>query len=82
MGGERAPAAAAAAASYSALPVRLAPGSAQLRYLFVRAHRGERGAGDAAADDASDRTLFVAAVPSWCASRRAVAPCACACIHR
>ena len=53
---------AGAAAAYCPLPVRLAPGAAELRYLFIRAHRGERGA---AAGDAAERTLFVAALPSW-----------------
>ena len=58
---------AAAAAAYRALPVRLAPGAAELRYLFVRAHRGERGG---LTEDAAERTLFVAALPSWCVAPR------------
>ena len=52
----------AAAAEYRPLPVRMALGASQLRYLFVRPHRAERGAAD---DGAAERTLFVAAVPCW-----------------
>jgi len=55
--------AAGAAVAYRALPVRLAPGAAEIRYIFMRAHRGERGA---LSEDAAERTLFVAALPSWC----------------
>lgn len=57
------PTGSAAPSAYSALPVRLAPGSAQSRYLFIRQHRVERGAAD---DGTAERTLFVAALPSWC----------------
>lgn len=59
-------AAGAAQVVYSALPVRLAPGSAELRYLHVRQHRAEAGASsDAVA--AAQRTLFVACIPARCA---------------
>ncbi len=54
-----------AEAAYSPLPVRLTPGSSELRWLYVRAHRAERGS-DAAAVEAAQRTLFVAAVPAGC----------------
>jgi len=54
-----------------ALPVRLSPGSESMRYLYVRAHRAERG-GDEAATEAASRTLFVACVPIGCALWRAL----------
>ena len=50
-------------AEYSALPIRLAPASSGVRYLFVRPHQPSKGAASAPADTAG-RTLFVAALPS------------------
>ena len=55
----------AAEVTYSALPVRLAPDSQELRYLHVRQHRAEAGASsDAVA--VAQRTLFVAVIPARC----------------
>ena len=59
---------ASAAAAYRALPVRLAPGAEELRYLFIRAHRS-----GPSQDAAADRTLFVAALPPRHATPRAFA---------
>ena len=61
--------AAASEVAYAAVPVRLAPGSQELRYLYVRPHRAEAGA-NAEAMEAAQRTLFIACVPVRCVACR------------
>lgn len=52
-------------AAYLPLRVRLAPGSDELRHLYVRAHQVERARAEPEeTEEGAERTLFVAAVPA------------------
>ena len=49
--------------AYVPLPVRLSPGSNELRYIYIRPHKVEGARGEQA-EEVAAHTLFVAAIPA------------------